>query len=243
MKFGIFYEHQLPRPWDDGQRAPAHPGRARPGRAGRQARLRRTCGRSSTTSSRSTRHSSAPEVFLAARQPAHEEHPPRPRHHPDRAAATTTRPAPPSASPCSTSCRTAGSSSAPASRRPRPSSAASASTRSTKREQWLEGLEVALRCMTETPFTGVDGKFVHDAAPQRRAQAGAEAAPAAVGRVLAPRHDPPRRREGHRRADASRSSTPRRPSTGSTDYDATLAERVRAGRRGGQPATSPASPR
>ncbi len=30
----------------------------------------------------------------------------------------------------------------------------------TKREAWLEGLEVALRCMTETPFTGVDGRFV-----------------------------------------------------------------------------------
>ena len=30
----------------------------------------------------------------------------------------------------------------------------------TKREAWLEGLEVAIRCMTETPFTGVDGKFV-----------------------------------------------------------------------------------
>jgi alkanesulfonate monooxygenase SsuD/methylene tetrahydromethanopterin reductase-like flavin-dependent oxidoreductase (luciferase family) len=29
-----------------------------------------------------------------------------------------------------------------------------------KREAWLEGLEVALRCMTETPFTGVEGQFV-----------------------------------------------------------------------------------
>ncbi len=29
-----------------------------------------------------------------------------------------------------------------------------------KREAWLEGLEVAIRCMTETPFGGVDGKFV-----------------------------------------------------------------------------------
>ena len=29
-----------------------------------------------------------------------------------------------------------------------------------KREMWLEGLEVAVRCMTETPFTGVDGQFV-----------------------------------------------------------------------------------
>ncbi len=32
--------------------------------------------------------------------------------------------------------------------------------RVTKREAWLEGLEVAIRCMTETPFGGVDGHFV-----------------------------------------------------------------------------------
>lgn len=29
-----------------------------------------------------------------------------------------------------------------------------------KRAQWYEGLQVALRCMTETPFTGHDGQFV-----------------------------------------------------------------------------------
>jgi len=29
-----------------------------------------------------------------------------------------------------------------------------------KRDAWLEGLETALRCMVETPFTGVDGEFV-----------------------------------------------------------------------------------
>ena len=32
--------------------------------------------------------------------------------------------------------------------------------RVTKREAWLEGLDVAIRCMTETPFGGVDGRFV-----------------------------------------------------------------------------------
>jgi alkanesulfonate monooxygenase SsuD/methylene tetrahydromethanopterin reductase-like flavin-dependent oxidoreductase (luciferase family) len=30
----------------------------------------------------------------------------------------------------------------------------------TKREQWREGLEVALRCLTETPFTGHEGTYV-----------------------------------------------------------------------------------
>ena len=29
-----------------------------------------------------------------------------------------------------------------------------------KRDAWLEGLQVALRCMTESPFTGHDGEFV-----------------------------------------------------------------------------------
>jgi len=29
-----------------------------------------------------------------------------------------------------------------------------------KRDAWLEGLETALRCMVETPFTGVEGKYV-----------------------------------------------------------------------------------
>ena len=30
----------------------------------------------------------------------------------------------------------------------------------TKREAWREGLQTAIRCMTEVPFTGVDGRFV-----------------------------------------------------------------------------------
>src|SRR5687767_2896439 len=29
-----------------------------------------------------------------------------------------------------------------------------------KRDMWLEGLEVAIRCMTEAPFTGHHGKYV-----------------------------------------------------------------------------------
>ena len=40
MKFGIFYEHQLPRALGRRRRAPAAQGRARPGRAGRPARHR-----------------------------------------------------------------------------------------------------------------------------------------------------------------------------------------------------------
>ena len=159
-----------------------------------------SCGRSSTTSSRSTRtrarpRCSSPPPASAPRTSASATASSR------RRPPTTTRPAPPSASPCSTSSRTAGSSSARASRRREAELGGFGIDPVQKREMWLEGLEVAIRCMTEAPFTGVDGKYVLDAAPQRRAQAGAEAAPAAVGGVLAPRHDPARRREGHRRAD------------------------------------------
>ena len=30
-----------------------------------------------------------------------------------------------------------------------------------KREMWREGLDAAIRCMTETPFTGIEGKYVN----------------------------------------------------------------------------------
>ena len=170
MKFGIFYEHQLPAPVGRRQRAAADPGRARPGRARRPARHPlRVGGRAPLPR--------GVLALLRARgvprrvQPAHDEHPPRPRHHPDGRRATTTRPAPPSASPRSTWCRTAGSSSARASRRRRPSSAASASTRPSSARPWLEGLEVAMRCMTEDAVHRRRRPVRADAAAQRRAQA------------------------------------------------------------------------
>ena len=233
MKFGIFYEHQLPRPWDGGQRAQAHPGRARPGRAGRPARLRRRVGG----------RAPLPRGVLALQrargvprrgQPAHQGHPPRPRHHPDRAAATTTRPAPPSASRCSTSCRAAASSSARASRPRRPSSAGFGIDPFDKRDGVARGPRGRAPVHDRDALHRRRRPVRLDAAAQRRAQAGAEAAPAAVGGVLAARHDPARRREGHRRAHASPSSTPRRPSTGSRDYETTHGRAVRARRRGRQ---------
>ena len=73
--------------------------------------------------------------------------------------------------------------------------------RVTKREAWLEGLEVAIRCMTETPFGGVDGRYV--TMPPRNVvpEAGAEAPPAPVGGLQPPGHHPAGGREGHRRAE------------------------------------------
>ena len=79
MRFGLLYEHQLPRPWDGDTEHQAVPGRARPGRARRPARHRlRLGGRAPLP--RGVR------ALLGARgvprrlRRAHEEHPPRPRH-------------------------------------------------------------------------------------------------------------------------------------------------------------------
>ena len=86
------------------------------------------------------------------------------------------------------------------------------------------GSRRALRCMVEAPFTGVDGEFVHDAAAQRRAQADAEAAPAAVGGVQPARHDPARRQQGDGRADL-RLHRPRGSAVSwVTEYERTLAD-------------------
>ena len=69
-----------------------------------------------------------------------------------------------------------------------------------KRAMWEEGLRVALRCMTETPFTGHAGEYVtmppRNVVPKPRA----EAAPAGLGGVQPARDHPPRRAAGHRRA-------------------------------------------
>ena len=54
-----------------------------------------------------------------------------------------------------------------------------------KRDMWLEGLEVAVRCMVETPFTGVDGRVRPDAAQERVAQAEAAAPSTACGSLAA----------------------------------------------------------
>ena len=126
---------------------------------------------------------------------AHQAHPARLRDRRDAARATSTRRASPRRSRRSTSSRAAASSSGRGRPRPAPSSSGFRVDRETKREQWAEAVDVATRMMVEEPFAGYDGRWVTDADAQRRPQAQAEAAPAAVGRVLAARDDPPRRRE------------------------------------------------
>ena len=79
MKFGIFYELQLPRPWEAGGELQALSGRADPGRARRPARLRlRLDG--GAPFPRGILALPGAGVVPRRRQPAHQEHPPRPRH-------------------------------------------------------------------------------------------------------------------------------------------------------------------
>ena len=160
MKFGIFYEHQMGRPWDGRQRAPAR-SRTRSSRSSSPTRLGiQYVWEVEHHFLEEYSHSSAPEVFLAACSQ---------RTQNIRLGHGIILTAPQFNHPARTAERVAHA--RPRLERPgrvrqrrvvergraRP---ASASTRSRKREQWLEGLEVAVRCMVETPFTGVDGEYV-----------------------------------------------------------------------------------
>ena len=203
MKFGIFYEHQLPASVDRRLRAPADPGRARAGRARRQARHRlRVGGRAplprgvlALQRARGVprrRVASAPRTSASATASSR------------RRRATTTRPASPSASRCSTSCRTAGSSSAPASRR---------------REAELGGFSIdpddqardvgrgprgrAALHDRDAVHRALDGEYVHDAAAQRRARS---------------RRRSRTRRCGSRAAAATRSTSPREKGIGALAF-------------------------
>ena len=88
--------------------------------------------------------------------------------------------------------------------------------RATKRDEWDEALDAVTRMFVEEPFAGYDGRFLADAAAQRRAQADAEAAPAPLGRMQPAGDDPPRRAEGHRRALVLVHRTGRGAGNGST---------------------------
>ena len=81
MKFGIFYEHQLPRPWGAEERVPAPAGFADADRARRQAGLRlRLGGRASLP--RGVFALLGAGSVPRRRQPAHQAHPARPWRDP-----------------------------------------------------------------------------------------------------------------------------------------------------------------
>jgi alkanesulfonate monooxygenase SsuD/methylene tetrahydromethanopterin reductase-like flavin-dependent oxidoreductase (luciferase family) len=158
VKFGIFYEHQLPRPWSDVSEQQLISD------ALDQIELADRLGVQYLWEVEhhfleEYSHSSAPEVFLAAASQRTERM---------RIGHGVVQTAPGYNHPARVAERIAmldlvsngrvefgtGESSSDA------ELAGFGVDRETKREAWLEGLEVAIRCMTETPFGGVEGRFV-----------------------------------------------------------------------------------
>jgi alkanesulfonate monooxygenase SsuD/methylene tetrahydromethanopterin reductase-like flavin-dependent oxidoreductase (luciferase family) len=158
MKFGIFYEHQLPRPWEeDSERQLIQD-------AIEQVVLADRLGFDVVWEVEhhfleEYSHSSAPEVFLAACSGRTQNirlghgivQTPPPFNHPARVAEriatldlVSNGRVEFGTGESSSQAELGGFNIDP----------------TLKREMWQEGLEVAIRCMTEVPFTGVDGKYV-----------------------------------------------------------------------------------
>ena len=220
MKFGVFYEHQHPRPWEEGSEQQLIQD------ALEQIELADALGIDYVWEVEhhfleEYSHSSAPEVFLAAASQRTKRirlghgivQTPPPFNHPARIAERIAM------LDLVSNGRVdfgTGESSSEA------ELGGFLIDPTVKREMWEEGLRVALRCLAETPFTGHAGPYVtmppRNVVPKPRAAS----APAGVGGVQPARHDPARGAEGDRRARRSRSSTPRKRASGCTDYHATM---------------------
>src|SRR5215212_10143194 len=158
MRFGIFYEHQLPRPWDEGDNERLLTD------ALDQVELADRVGFDYVWEVEhhfleEYSHSSAPEVFLAAasqrtqrirlghgivRRPAGFSHPARIAERISMLDLVSDGRADFGTGESSSEAELGGFLIDPAE----------------KRAMWEEGLRVALRCMTETPFTGHEGTYV-----------------------------------------------------------------------------------
>jgi alkanesulfonate monooxygenase SsuD/methylene tetrahydromethanopterin reductase-like flavin-dependent oxidoreductase (luciferase family) len=158
VKFGIFYEHQLPRPWEEDSELKLIQD------ALEQVELADRLGFDVVWEVEhhfleEYSHSSAPEVFLAAASQ---------RTKDIRLGHGIIQTAPQYNHPARTAERVAMLDLVSGGRVEFGSGESSSEAELAgfgidpfvKREAWLEGLEVALRCMTETPFTGVEGTFV-----------------------------------------------------------------------------------
>jgi alkanesulfonate monooxygenase SsuD/methylene tetrahydromethanopterin reductase-like flavin-dependent oxidoreductase (luciferase family) len=158
MKFGIFYEHQLPRPWnEDSERVLIQ-------NALDQVELADKLGFDYVWEVEhhfleEYSHSSAPEIFLAACSQ---------RTKNIRLGHGIIQTAPKYNHPARTAERVATLDLVSNGRVDFGSGESSSEAELggftidpvTKREQWREGLEVAVRCMTEVPFTGHKGEYV-----------------------------------------------------------------------------------
>ena len=158
MKFGVFYEHQLPRPWEEGSEYRLLQD------ALEQVELADRLGFDVVWEVEhhfleEYSHSSAPEVFLGACSQ---------RTKDIRLGHGIIQTAPGYNHPARTAERVATLDLLSGGRVEFGSGESGSEAElggfqvdpATKRDAWLEGLQVTLRCMTETPFTGVDGRFV-----------------------------------------------------------------------------------
>ncbi|MFI5308363.1 MAG: LLM class flavin-dependent oxidoreductase [Polyangiales bacterium] len=158
MKFGIFYEHQLPRPWDEGSELRLFQD------ALDQVELADELGIDTVWEVEhhfleEYSHSSAPEVFLAACSQ---------RTKNIRLGHGIVQTAPAYNHPARVAERIATLDLVSKGRVEFGSGESSSRAElrgfridvEQKRAMWREGLEVAIRCMTETPFTGVEGQYV-----------------------------------------------------------------------------------
>ena len=158
MKFGVFYEHQLPRPWQEDSEYRLMQD------ALEQVELADRLGFDVVWEVEhhfleEYSHSSAPEVFLAACSQ---------RTKDIRLGHGIIQTAPGYNHPARTAERVATLDLISGGRVEFGSGESGSEAELggflvdpvTKRDAWLEGLQVALRCMTETPFSGVDGRFV-----------------------------------------------------------------------------------
>jgi alkanesulfonate monooxygenase SsuD/methylene tetrahydromethanopterin reductase-like flavin-dependent oxidoreductase (luciferase family) len=157
MRFGIFYEHQLPRPWDEGSELKLFQD------ALDQCEFADKIGMDYVWEVEhhfleEYSHSSAPEVFLAAVSQ---------RTKNIRLGHGIVQTAPQYNHPARTAERIATLDLVSNGRVDFGSGESSSIAElggfqidpTIKREAWEEGLKVAVRCMTEQPFTGHDGKF------------------------------------------------------------------------------------
>jgi alkanesulfonate monooxygenase SsuD/methylene tetrahydromethanopterin reductase-like flavin-dependent oxidoreductase (luciferase family) len=158
MKFGIFYEHQLPRPWDnDAEETLLN-------NALEQVSLADKMGFDYVWEVEhhfleEYSHSSAPEVFLAAASQ---------RTKNIRLGHGIIQTSPLFNHPARTAERLSTLDLISGGRVDFGSGEAATSAElegfhvpvEQKREQWREGLDTVIRCMTEEPFTGVDGQWV-----------------------------------------------------------------------------------
>ncbi len=158
MKFGIFYEHQLPRPWtEDSERQLIQDALDQVELADRLGI--EYCWEVEHHFLEEYSHSSAPEVFLAAASQ---------RTKDIRLGHGIIQTAPSYNHPARTAERVAMLDLVSNGRVDFGSGESSSEAELGgfgidpfhKRDQWREGLEVAVRCLTETPFTGHEGQFV-----------------------------------------------------------------------------------